>query len=658
MAIEPNNLVLYQSERLSDTEDGGGRYNGQIVVDGQSNNLFPDISEMDRTMGNVAMRKIFAGVNTADTDMLMGASVFISKNPTDPNVSATLFSTRSHIDQRSQAQNRVENYLAKGGQVAGVPLDTHWQGMKIVQVCMFLSDEPNRVGDSIVLISNENKPNQIEQYVRILKVETRTAKIVVQNKEVEYKIATYTINDPLIADFVGLSPQKWYDGEKSETIIRDTLVADTGKYYGSVSLAETVNKGDFTVKAKSLYTQLIPSAQAETPMIDINAVGERIALVASNSETIQYSVTTQVQTTQNLYIGSSILPNSVSFTLNGQQVSDQAGLLKYANGTQVGTIDYQRGLVQWALDLGQQALAIQFTPAVAQLQPMQSDSIIITQETQSLNYTGMLVPLPAMGSVSISYMAQGKYYEVRDTGSGQLKANGDGLGSGTIDYATGSWTLTCGALPDVDTPILIHWATPITVFSRTNLAVKPAQIEFDLGQQGITASSVTATWQVNGQQKTAQSNAQGQFTGDATGFINYASGTGYLIPNVLPQKATEITVNYQFGSPKLDAQTISPDSSHTLRFKIGSGSAIEKNSIELLIPLSDELNTEQVQVVFTDIPTSGNMGNLVNSLGQVQGTINYSTGDVVITPSWNKVVYSKVYESKAFDVRYLVDAGI
>ncbi len=39
MAIETNNLVLYKSERLTDTSDGGGKYNGQVIVDGQSNNL-------------------------------------------------------------------------------------------------------------------------------------------------------------------------------------------------------------------------------------------------------------------------------------------------------------------------------------------------------------------------------------------------------------------------------------------------------------------------------------------------------------------------------------------------------------------------------------------------------------------------------------------
>ncbi|EXF55860.1 curculin-like (Mannose-binding) lectin domain protein, partial [Acinetobacter sp. 1294596] len=110
MAIETKNLVLYKSERLSDTEDGGGKYSGQMIEDGQSNNLFNDVSELDRTMGDVSLRKLFPAVTTNDTDLLMGATVFISENPKDPNVSALLFSTKSWIDERKSAQNRIENY--------------------------------------------------------------------------------------------------------------------------------------------------------------------------------------------------------------------------------------------------------------------------------------------------------------------------------------------------------------------------------------------------------------------------------------------------------------------------------------------------------------------------------------------------------------------
>jgi hypothetical protein len=79
MPIETNNLVLYKSERLTDTSDGGGKYSGQVVIDGESNNLFPDVSELDRTMGRVSLRKIYAAVNNNDTESLMGSTVFISK---------------------------------------------------------------------------------------------------------------------------------------------------------------------------------------------------------------------------------------------------------------------------------------------------------------------------------------------------------------------------------------------------------------------------------------------------------------------------------------------------------------------------------------------------------------------------------------------------
>jgi hypothetical protein len=59
----------------------------------------------------------------------MGSTVFISKNPDDPNVSALLFSTRSILIPVI-AQNRLENYLAKGAQAVGSLLDAAYSGMK------------------------------------------------------------------------------------------------------------------------------------------------------------------------------------------------------------------------------------------------------------------------------------------------------------------------------------------------------------------------------------------------------------------------------------------------------------------------------------------------------------------------------------------------
>ncbi len=645
MAIETKNLVLYKSERLSDTEDGGGKYSGQMIEDGQSNNLFNDVSELDRTMGDVSLRKLFPAVTTNDTDLLMGATVFISENPKDPNVSALLFSTKSWIDERKSAQNRIENYLAKGGQMAGIPLDTHWQGMSSLQTVMWPQEVEASVGDTIVLISDEGKALEREQYVRITKVETRIAKMVIEKEDVEYKIATYQINDPLEVDFTGLSARQWYNGDKSQTILRDTIVADTGKYYASSNLKSAAKVGEFTVNAESIFAQLVPSAQTETPIVDVNAAGESIVLVPGNTAAITATYSTTIGTAQNLYIGSSVMPSSVSFNLFGQQITDQGGLLKNTSGTQVGTIDYQRGLIQWtqAAGAGSANLSMTFKPASAPNQYFQSETRPVTQQNQSANWTGVLVPPPAPGSLSVSYMSQGKFYELKDDGSGRLSGSSASFGSGNINYETGSWSITTGALPDVNTPILLLWGTPLATFIRSGLAVEPAAFEFDLQQAGIASGSVTVKWLLEGEQKIATTNTLGQFSGDATGTFNYATGQGRLVPNKLPQKNTVFTINYSYGVP-LDqtVENVMP-ADQKLKFTMGSGAAIQPNSVELSVPVADQIGSVIGTVVLIDIPVNAEVGNLVNSQGKVQGTITYATGAVEIIPEATSSVFTKSY---------------
>ncbi|MCX0339178.1 hypothetical protein [Acinetobacter radioresistens] len=645
MAIETKDLVLYKPERLTDTDDGGGKYSGQMIEDGQSNNLFNDVSELDRTMGDVSLRKLFPAVTTGDTEVLMGATVFISKNPKDPNVSALLFSTKSWTDERKSAKNRVENYLAKGGQAAGIPLDTHYTGMKTLQVAMFPSEVESSVGSTLVLVSKEGEELQHEQYVRIIKVETRIAKIVIEGKEVEYKLATYTINDPLDQDYVGLSAKQWYSGDRSETILRDTIVADTGKYYASSNLKSDAKVGEFTVNAESIFAQLVPSAQTETPILDVNAAGIGVALIPSSNATITATYLTTIGPGQNLYIGSSVLPSSVNFTLFSQQITDQGGLLKNMQGTQVGTIDYQRGLIQWtqAAGTGTEYLEITFIPAAAPTQYFQSEARPVTQQNQSSSWTGVLVPPPAPGSLSVSYMSQGKFYELKDDGSGRLSGSSASFGSGNINYETGSWSITTGALPDVNTPILLLWGTPLATFVRSGLAVEPAAFEFDLQQAGIASGSVTVKWLLEGEQKTATTNTLGQFSGDATGTFNYATGQGRLVPNKLPQKNTVFTINYSYGVP-LDqiVENVMP-TDQKLKFTMGSGAAIQPNSVELSVPVADQIGSVIGTVVLTDIPVNAEVGNLVNSQGKVQGTITYATGAVEIIPEATSSVFTKSY---------------
>lgn len=646
MPIETNNLVLYKSERLTDTPDGGGKYSGQVVVDGESNNLFPDVSELDRTMGRVSLRKIFAGVNSNDTESLMGSTVFISKNPDDPNVSALLFSTKSHTDTRDSAQNRVENYLAKGAQAVGSLLDTAYSGMKSFQVAMEKSESENSVGDTIVLVVSEGTVNEFTQYVRITNVETRTATLRVNNTNIEYKIATYSFQDPLSRDFIGVSALQWYNGAKPATVIRETVVADSGNYYASVGLTDDVAVGSFTVQAESIFSQLIPSSQTETPLLDLNAVSEYPALIAGNSGTITVQYTTDVNTAQSLYIGSSVMPASVAFTLFGQSITDNGGTLRTATGTQVGTIDYQTGRIVWtnAIGLGNATISITFKPASAPVQPFESYALPVTQNNQGTNWTGVLVPIPAPSALSVSFMSQGKFYTLKDNGTGRLVGANESIGSGSINYSTGTWLLTTGSLPDVGTPILLQWGSPITTFARANLAVSPAGVDFQTFHNGL--ASMTVTWLLNGETKTATANSAGQFTGDATGYVRFNDGKGRLIPKKLPQKNTVFTIAYDYGDGKTQTvNNVNPDENQKLTFTIGTGSAIQPSSVGLDIPLSMAVGGGTVRTVtLHDVPINATTGNLVDELGNIQGTITYATGVCEVTPTKTMVRYETVYK--------------
>jgi len=131
MAITATDIKLMQSERLTDNADGGGRMSGNEVVDGVSNNLFPDISSLDRVYGRVSLRKAFAAVLTNDTDMLLGGHAIIQSLPADANVSVLIFQTGSHTDERAAAAEWAEesaggaNYETVGSIVISPPSGTY-----------------------------------------------------------------------------------------------------------------------------------------------------------------------------------------------------------------------------------------------------------------------------------------------------------------------------------------------------------------------------------------------------------------------------------------------------------------------------------------------------------------------------------------------------
>jgi hypothetical protein len=125
-----------------------------------------------------------------------------------------------------------------------------------------------------------------------------------------------------------------------------------------------------------------------------------------------------------------------------------------------------------------------------------------------------------------------------------------------------------------------------------------------------------------------------------------------LIPNKLPQKNTAFNFVFNYGDPKTQTvSAVTPDLSQKLTFNIGTGSAIQPNSVELQIPVSGGTGSTVFQTVtLFDVPLNSTTGNLVDRLGNVQGTITYATGAVEVTPVLNVTSWQTIYSPQTYYV--------
>jgi hypothetical protein len=118
-----------------------------------------------------------------------------------------------------------------------------------------------------VLIENEGLGTQKEQYIRATSVSV-VERTFTYDGDQDYKasIVTVDISDALRYDFTGSPASRTFTRVSNSTKVRDTVVADAGTYVGVVPLTQAAAVGDFTIKGASIYTQLVPSAQTETPI--------------------------------------------------------------------------------------------------------------------------------------------------------------------------------------------------------------------------------------------------------------------------------------------------------------------------------------------------------------------------------------------------------
>lgn len=502
MSITTSDIKLLASEVMADTGDGGGAMTGNVIVDGQSNNLFDDISDIDRVYGAVNLRKVFAAVQTGSVDRYLGMHLILAKLPGDEKIGVTLFDTAHAFDRRNAAQTRIESYLARGGRYPGYLWGTQFAGSRALVLYQRKELPVPEVGDVLELIGNEGQAGEYSQFIRIAKVEHRiqTFYLNLHNcGEFERRVVTLEITDALRADYDGPEVD-CQDSAIGVATIRNTVVADAAKYYGTRRLAQAGGIGELDIQVDSIFSPVVPSTQAETPVLDVYA-GAEVELTLDNDPLIKIPFSAhsnRIEVTEanrqfNYVFILTPLPSPgstvISYRSQGRWYSvadDGSGAL---TGTGAGSVNFLSG----SANLTCAALPDAGTLIIAQW----AETSAFTDRS---GQAGFRAPEYAITLAHRAIVPESLTIEW--TSGGAVKhAAGDAAGTisghatGRLDGANGVLYFTTSSLPDGGGEFLIDYdyGAPVTE-TLTGLAADEFGVVNAKASQPIAPGTLSLTW--------------------------------------------------------------------------------------------------------------------------------------------------------------------
>ncbi len=599
MAITQNDLEILKSEIMADTPDGGGLPTGIAVIDGVSNNLLPDVSDIDRLIGRVRLRKVYIAVKTANTDLLQAPRMLLTELPDNPNISVFFFKASSFADRRVDAQNKIESYLAFGSKWAGHVLETQLIGQRVIQVSLDKGDQIPAVGQPLVLVQNEGQSDEYYQYIRPLKVDTverRFQRTV--SETVTRTVATIEFGDTLTKTFNGLTVPEFYQNASTNrrAILREARVADAAKYYSASRLAEpVVAMQSRQVRLDSIYTQVVPSTQVETPILQRDPANQ-VDTQARGDGVINISQSVNVTTNTAFSLPSGIAVGTLNLTVGANYLTDRDGELVDSQGKAFASIKYGIGQITWygLLSLGQTTITGSYKPASEFTRVAQTDYQVV-DDNAGYNFVRELGAEPVPNSLKVTYTVGGDNYLVHDDGRGNL-IDDDGNGRGTVQGKT--VLLTTAAIPDAASYIVYSFGVDLDTVKYGEQALAPAYHAAIIEDEVV--GDITITW---GGNKTATM-SNGVITGDATG--TYDGREIHIAPKQTVAKDTVFTVSYN----KMLDSMISPinafynpnSTDGTFTATIDMGGAID-GDIDLRVELYD--GNAQVAVNLSTVGTTG-----------------------------------------------------
>lgn len=660
------------SENLTDYDDGGGMMSGNEIVSGNVNNMFPDISRLDRVYGRVSLRKAFISAMTDDNDVYSGVHVILDDPPDDPNVSVTLFTRKDYFDHRTDARDRIESYVVQGVRYNGYLLANQLEGARSIQIVQREELDLPSIGDVLYLVEGNYL---YSQYVRITDISHAVRSFMVSANsgyvEIRRRVVTCETSDPLRYTFHGAEAS--YNDAHGVAVPYTASVADSAKYYGVKTVVEAVSPGTYTVRASGIFNHLVPSAQAESAIIDRTVSGQTQGL-KEGGDRQSATVTFAPAAGSRFFCGGGVASGSFAMTSTSYSWADDGLGNIVRGGTAEGVIDYGSGVVTFSVSLPGAAYNVSWNPAVAFSGINRTLSVDVTLASRSWNYVATLAPLPVSGSVVVDYMSQGNWYRLRENGAGELIPDMTGTGTGVYNSGTGTVLLTCAALPDVDSRILFSWLADDEYRTMKSTVLNNAFChKFILPKSPVEPGSVSFLWDGVAVSETLdEETGKGKLLG-VTGEINYQTGEITVIPPVLKaESAGMLSINPAYRSPDDSVPVVqcgitcsAGPLNHVCNIGPVRASTVSMGPFsfgnsygQVDLSLIDDGGGNLVTAVGSDKriagSSAGDPGGWVRvAKGVKAGTIEYSTGDVVVygeipcTVEMSEPVYGLVEEASS-----------
>ena len=340
MTIYKDDIKLFESKVMNDEPDGGGAMTGIEIISGEHNNMFDDISDLDRAYGDVGIRSVHLKVDAPTDETYFGVTVGLIDKPADSNVEITLMSVNDPYIERDETKDIIERYLTSGVKYQGELFYDQVVGQRAVRLIQYTHISPPASGEVLIV---RNKVNGFEQYVKIIKSSYESQSFVDTKGSFTLRVVTCEISEPLRETLTGVTPNR-YMSTSSQSEVSEAMIADASKYYGMKLLKNDALFNTSLLEVNGTYNQLVPSARIDNAHINVPIVDIANAPVAINSsgtETTELPINLESQSfpididNQGYVFVQTLLPYPTKNTLQVHYISQGNWYTLYEDGNGV-----------------------------------------------------------------------------------------------------------------------------------------------------------------------------------------------------------------------------------------------------------------------------------------------------------------------------------